>query len=203
MMYPNATESKLAEIRQLWVEQIQLKNQRIAETSNSILTFDPSRVTAQASLNPASTMSTTYRMSTYLWKEEISGGTVTDGAHMTGSQDYSYTRFYTPSLNQGASVAGELSSTHSKGDVYVVGKLGPTGAGHTGNYLIVYGSNSTTDWTWVPIGYSQIGTYDSYYYVGNTGSGRVYRYISVGANTMMGSMDVYNDIYGDSVYLTY
>jgi hypothetical protein len=199
MMYPNASDSKLDEIRALWVKQIELKQERIEATNGAVLNFEPLALLSTPS----------YLI--YLTKiEPLYGGQVINpNGIVGGSINRDLTRFYTPGLGQGASVAGRLSSNYASGDVYVVGKLGPTGAGHTGNYLIVWGSNTGADWSWEPIGYTHI-VYpynppywmpsSAYHYVGYTSN--TYKYAAVGCNTMMGDQCVYNDVMADMLWFT-
>jgi hypothetical protein len=196
MMYPNASDSKLDEIRALWMKQIELKQERMESNNAAVL-----------NLNPSVLLSTTSYLS-YLTKiEPIGGGQVINPNGIVGNTlNQDFTRFYTPGLNQGAGVAGRLSSDYASGDVYICGKLGPTGAGKTGNYLIVWGSNTGADWSWEPIGYTHI-VYpynppwympsSAYHYVGYTSN--TYKYAAVGCNTMMGEECVYNDVMADMI----
>lgn len=190
MMYPNASESKLAEIRGLWVKQIELREKMIADTNGAVLKFQPSALTSTPSYL------------TYLTKiEPLYGGQVINPyGILGGSINYDATRFLTTGLGQGAGIAGKLSSDYAFGQVYVFGKIGPTGPGHVGNYIIVWGSNTGADWSWVPIGYSQLSTWWAYYYVGYTST--TYKYAAVGCNTMMGDQCVYNDLLADMLWFT-
>ena len=49
MMYPNASDAKLAEIRDLWVKQIELRENMIASTNGAVLKFQPSALTSDPS----------------------------------------------------------------------------------------------------------------------------------------------------------
>ncbi|MCW3982660.1 MAG: hypothetical protein NWE96_01530 [Candidatus Bathyarchaeota archaeon] len=190
LMYPNATDAKLAEIRGLWIKQIELREKMIADTNGAVLKFQPSALT----VNPS--------YLTYLTKiEPLYGGQVINpNGILGGSINYDYTRFLTTGLNQGAGIAGRLSYDYSFGQVYVYGKLGPTGPGHTGNYIIVWGSNSGLDWSWEPIGYTQLINSWAYHYVGYTST--TYKYAAVGCNTMMGDQCIYNDLLADMLWFT-
>ncbi|MCW4018691.1 MAG: hypothetical protein NWF00_08475 [Candidatus Bathyarchaeota archaeon] len=189
--HPNASKAELNQIRAIWINQIELKEERIASTNGAVLNYKPS-----------DTRSGSY-MSDYLDYEEFGGGVVYDGPNMEGLVDYNYARFYTPYDNAGASVIGELSSA-ATGDVYVVGKLGPTGYGQNGNYFTVFGNNvsdkNDEGWRDNFIGYGAVNhTYPVYNYIGLTQN--TYVYVAVGVVTMGGEC-TYNDVLGDIVWFT-
>lgn len=187
MMYPNATDSQLAEIRAQWAEQIRLKEARIVETNGAVLNVQPSITRGTSCI-------------TSIVKEEpLQGGQLTGASYIIGVEDNLYTRFLTTGPNQGSGLSAKLSGINASGDVYVRAKYGQTGAGKQ-NYIIVWGGNSTIDWNWVPIGYTQISSSSAdYYYIGPVGAGKAYNYTSIGTNSMMNIYD-YNDVMVDWVW---
>jgi hypothetical protein len=195
---PDATEEELNHIRAIWIKQIELKEERIAATNGAVLNYKPS-----------GSRSASY-MSDYLYKEEFGGGRIYNPSNMEGAIDYNFARFYTPDEDQGASIVGNMSNPTSTGDVYVVAKLGPTGSGQNGNYVLVYGAydpyeENQTVWLENFIGYAEI-TYPyswpgaPYVYIGSTSN--EYPSVSVGVTTVMGGECTYNDVLGDIVYFT-
>lgn len=189
IMYQGASSAKIAEIRAEWAEQIAFNQKSATQTDSTV---------------SSQSLSIAY-MSTYLRSEDLWGGVTYNPSNVAGTADFNYARFYTPSLNQAAQVVGQLSSPMN-GRVNILAKLGPTGAGHTGNYLVVWGSETGADWTWHSIGYAQVtqpysSPYAVYYYVGTTMT--VYSYVTVSAVTTMGPMDVYNDVLADAVYYNF
>lgn len=198
---PNATVAEINQIENHWLNQLILKQKCIASTNGAVLN------------KPLVATDTGSYMSQHLWDEQFGGGTVYQDTNIVGLIDYAYTRFYTPDWSQGndggASVIGQLSSASSSGQVYVVSKLGPTGAGQNGNYVIVYGSNnpygeSQSEWLANEIGYAQVTTPNDYtnapyVFVGTTSN--TYSYVCVGCVTMGGSC-TYNDVLADCVWFT-
>jgi hypothetical protein len=125
--------------------------------------------------------------------------------NLVGTANLNYARFYTPLNGEAAQVVGQLSSPMN-GRVNVLAKLGPTGAGQNGNYLVVWGSESGADWTWHSIGFAQVThPYSAqspvYYYVGTTSA--IYGYVTVSAVTTTGGVDTYNDILADCIYFNF
>jgi hypothetical protein len=119
---------------------------------------------------------------------------------MTGLADGAFTRFYTPSSNQGAAVIGKLFP-NTGGDVYLTTKLGPNYASGSGNRLIVWGSKTGANGTWTAIGnvaVTSTATNGAQQYVGYAST--TYAYVSVGINTMMGGSVIFNDVMADCVY---
>lgn len=114
----------------------------------------------------------------------------------TPTADLNDARFFTPLEGEAAQVVGQLSSPMN-GRVNVLAKLGPTGAGQNGNYLV--------DWTWSSIGYAHVTQPYSqspvYYYVGTTST--VYGCVTVSAVTTTGGDDTYNDVLADAVYYNF
>lgn len=130
--YPNATAKKLAEVKAQALRQLEINEKKIADTNGAILKNPP-----------ATTKSSSY-MADYLYPECNNGGAVYNPTYLEGENDPYYTQFYTPNLNQTANVVGEMTSSTSHGDVYIVAKQGPTGDGEDGDVLILWGSNSSS-----------------------------------------------------------
>lgn len=128
--HPNATNAELNRIREKWVEQNGLNNKRIESTNGAVLKFNPSGSSTLTGID-------LYYVYDY---EEFGGAQVFNGPYMEGQIDYNCARFYAPYNYGGASILGIPSASFS-GDVYVVGKLGPTGWGQSGNYFTVFGNN--------------------------------------------------------------
>ncbi len=140
LMYPNASSTQLDQVRTQVSEQIALNQKRIAETNGAVLNFKLSTITSGSC------------MSQYLYNEAWNGGVVYNPANLEDLVDYTYAEFYTPNLNQTAAIVGQMSSTNAGGDVYIASKLGPNGAGHTGNIFNVWVSNSSAqygDWRYL------------------------------------------------------
>lgn len=191
LMYPNANDAKIAEIRAEWAEQIAVNQKSAAQTNGKGLV--------------SSQMLQIAYMSTFIRTEDLWGGVTYNPTGLVGTGDFNYAQFYTPSLNQAAQVVGQLSSPMN-GRVNILAKLGPTGAGHTGNYLVVWGSVTGADWTWHSIGYAQVtqpysAQYPVYYYVGTTLT--TYGYVTVSAVTTMGPLCIYNDVLADAVFYNF
>ena len=184
VMYPDASDEKLAEVRAQWIEQLALNEQRIAETNRAVLKPNPTRGCAY--------------MNTFIRVEDFSGGTTTNPRNVLGISDGSFARFYTPNAGQCATVVA-TASTATTGDTYVVGYRSSTS---TGQYAIVYGSTSGNAGTWQGIGYAKISsTGTNLYFVGYAGT--AYSHLAVGCNTYMGGLSTYNDFYLDCVYIYY
>jgi hypothetical protein len=144
----------------------------------------------------------------YRESEDLYGGVTCDPANVIGSSDGAFARFYTPNTGQGAAAICRVGGTAPSGSVVsLVAKLGPTGWGRTGNYIMVWGSTTGAilgTWDW--IGAAQITTpnntnYPVWYPIGYTD--KAYPHITVGTNTMMGPFVVYNDIMVDCVELSW
>ncbi len=194
---PNASSTKIAEVEGHWLNQMLLKQERIASTNGAVLRAAPESLTDSWSY-----------MSQWLRDEPLYGGQIIGGPWLVGIPNGWFARWYTPNINQGATTIGQMSNAYSTGDVYVRACLGPTGAGQNGNYLIVYGSNdpdaSLEEWMENVIGWAQIGYPYTWpwsginYFIGFTHN--TYRYVAVGVTTFTGGIDTYNDVMGDSIY---
>ena len=152
-------------------------------------------------------------MSTFIRPETFGGGILYNQYNINGLTDGYFTRFYTPVIGSGASVVGRMSSSTSRGSIYIVAKLGPTGPGHIGNYFIVHVSNnpdaSWQEWINGFAGYAQVTAPNSgpaqNLYIGQAPF--TFRYISVGSVVMPdqpipNTLDRYNDVMGDCVWTT-
>jgi len=187
MMYPDASEELLAQVRAQCAEQMAINEKYKAQLDT---TFGNGQTRATASLSAVNI-------------EEINGGHVYDAQNIIGTQNLAYTRFLTTGLNQGASVYGSMTNPSAKGTVSIAAKMGPTGAGQSGNYVIVWGSQTgALHGTWDYIGKTQIPTSGPLIlYVGYTTTS--YPYIAVGTNTMMGGSVTYNDVMVDCITFTW
>jgi len=185
-LYPRYSEEKLAEATANWAEQIAFNEKRIAETENVVL-------------KPDRTQQTTDHLKTFIRAENWGCGQVINPTNMIGvSNNRDFTRFLTTGENQHATVVAKLSAT-TTGDVYVVGKLGSTGAGKNGNYVMVWGSETGVNDTWDYIGHTKITTTGpELLYVGT--AQKPYLYVTVGCNTYTSRAVTYNDIELDCVY---
>ena len=205
----DASPATLSEVRNIWLHQLALKQERIESTKGAVLNFQPSEQSYQDSGTP----SAGYMSQFIAPEEEFDGGQVTNPTYIEGFQDYNYVRFLTPYFDppytqSGASIKGQMN-LHVTGDVYVPAKLGPTGAEQNGNYLIVYGSNnpdaSLQEWVYGFIGCEEVtypnGWYNApYVYIGYTSN--VYKYMSIGCVNMGGSC-TYNDVLADAIWATH
>ena len=173
-------------------DQIAFNEKWIAQTNGAVLHYSPSRSTAW--------------MGTFIKTEDMWGGITYNPTNLVGTQDLNFARFYTPSPGQAAQVVGQLTSSSATGAVSVLSKLGPTGAGQNGNYIIVWASKTGADWTWHAIGYAHVTTpysaqYPVWYYVGTATD--TYGYVVVCAVSTTGGQVTYNDILADCVYFDY
>ncbi len=197
--------TKLNEVRNIWLNQIAIKQERVCNTDGAVLSPNTEAL-SKNSVHDSGTPSDSY-LSNMLWTEPFGGGSITDPHNVEGYRDYYYTRLLAPYNASGASVVGEMS-LHSTGDFYVPAKLGPTGAQHVGDYLILMGCNYPSaplqEWVYGFIGYVQISCPNSefdapYVYVGYTSN--VYKYITAGTVIMnISSTNSYSDILVDAVW---
>lgn len=201
MLLPNANSSTLDRIRELWINQLALKRERVEVTN-----------VAKSSSSQSLDYSVTGYITDVLRVEEVYYGTVTGSGNIVGYADDAFARLYAPYYNpyneyerSHAAVVGELSNPYANGDVYVTAKLGPTGYGQNGNYIMVMGSNdpdaSLEEWCEGFIGYAEItypynqpGSENAYIgYTENT-----YAYVTVGVVNMGGDC-TYNDVMIDGI----
>lgn len=192
LMYPNASSTKLNQVRTQVIEQIAWNQKRVADTHGAVLNYIPSTLEETGSY-----------MSQYLYSEPWNGGEVYYPDNMEGLIDYNYAEFYTPELYQNAAIVGQMNS-YAGGDVYIVCKLGPSGAGHVGNTFNVWVSNSSYQYgNWSFVG-SQTVTepYNwpaAYLWIGDfTGA---FSHIVIGV-VSGDEYHQYNDVVGDVVWTT-
>jgi hypothetical protein len=188
--YPNASSTKLDQVRAQVMEQIKINQERIATTHGAVLNYKPS-----------GTKTGSY-MYDYLYCEQYNGGTVSNPTYMEGLIDSNYARFYTPELYQNAAIVGQMSSSTAGGDVYIYAKLGPTGYGESGNIFNLWGSNSSDQYgDWRYIGSAEVTTTTgAYLFIGEPDF--TFGYIAVGVTTGDSPDYQYNDVMGDIVWAT-
>lgn len=191
LLHPNASLTELNQIRLQWANQIRLNQERITSTNGAVQHFSP--------------MTGSSYLSSVVYTYMYGTGAVYNPNAIVGLIDYNFARLYTPNLDDEAFIIGQMTSANA-GDVYFVSKLGPTGAQHTGNYLIGFGSNDpyAPMGQWNFIGYAQI-TWPYYWpkapyvYIGT--ASQTFRYIAVCA-WAAGGLDPYNDVLVDCIWAT-
>lgn len=190
---PKASPAELDLIRTIWINQLKLNEEHIADIKD-----------------PSGTKSGSY-MSQLLDTEIYgTGATIYNPSYIVGSSyDYNFARFYTPNTSSGASVVGQMSSSTAHGSVLIAAKLGPTGDGQNGNYFTVFGNDDPDpddpDWWDNFIGYAEVTyPYEDYgssnVYIGYTSN--EYPYVAVGCTTSMGGNCTYNDIMADRIWFS-
>lgn len=192
--YPNASKTKLAEVKAQALKQIAINEKKIADTKGAILKNQPIQ-----------TRSTSY-MVDYLYPECYNSGVLENPTYLEGTIDSNYARFYTPYTVQTSNAIGEMSSL-ATGDIYVVAKLGPTG--DTSDYsdcLILWGSNTSDIYDWDYIGWTDFITvpynypYNVYIWTGDIANS--YQYITVGTLTNSEMPITANDVMASAVWAT-
>lgn len=197
--------TQLSQARALWVHQLEVRQELIdAATTNG----------NNSKTNPEISQDTTW-VSTFDRTEVGPSGSdsrLYSPTNLLGTPDGNCAEFLTPSSGDVASDVCQMSG-NSAGTVNFYGALGPTGAGKTGNYIVIEVSNDLyADMsTWIAgfVGYAQVTTNNiALYTVGM--APEVFNYISVGAVVMEGppqypfpnTQDLYNDVLVDAVYAT-
>jgi hypothetical protein len=194
-LHPNATSTELNQIRTQWANQIALRQKRIAETNGAVLSFSP--------LNALTGMNF---MAAVLRWWAYGTGFVAAPTQLVGAPDGYGTEFVTRNIGDEAFDIGRMTSLTSHEDVYLHTQLGPTWQYGPGNYVMVFASNDPNApmGSWTFINYRQVTTTWpnwQWLYIGSTMQGQTFGYVTV-ACWSAGGLDMYNDIFVDSVVFT-
>src|SRR5208337_1784319 len=176
-----------------WINQVAINQQHIASANEVALNVSP--------LSNSGSYVSLYMPPPELWPTGGPESVTNPGAIVGWPWDDNCARFYTPLSNpaEGASVVGEMSSSNSQGYIYVIAKLGPTGLGQNGNYVIMW---EYVNGAWESIGYGRptatYSMYPGYVYIGYVT--QPFQYTSIGVTTAFGGVDTYNDVDVDCVW---
>jgi hypothetical protein len=221
---PNASSAEIAKIRAMTITQFTFNQKRITDTNGAILNPNSPHNYHEGATDRLSiadniqepgytSMSQSFAyMSEYLRPEiDGPGASLTDPTYLVGLMDGQGARLYTPNPGSHVAIVGAMSFSTIGADVYLTAKLGPTAAGHIGNYVVVWGcwyddQTNPPPIIWVPIGFSKITTSDyGWYYIASASTFDL-NDIEVNVISRMnptggppGGIDPYNDIYVDSI----
>jgi hypothetical protein len=198
----NLDSTEINEMRAIWINQLEKRQDRLNAMMNTGLV-------EESTVNSALDYPFTNWIDSVDRTEPWGGGVIYNEYSVIGEEDGLFAELYTPVTGAGASIVGTMNIP-SGGDVFAFAELGPTGAQHVGNYLVVEVAHdlhaSMGEWIAGFVGYAHImdpwGGYGGNYYIGP--APYVFSYITVGANVMPppNPLDPYNDVMVDSVWTT-
>ncbi|MCL2288117.1 MAG: hypothetical protein FWC33_02910 [Candidatus Bathyarchaeota archaeon] len=173
----NASEAELEKIRAECAEQLAINEKHRPKTDHIDLKTFRARPSNDYMASFSGT--TTSGNGSVLSPQNVAGGANGNSAWFQAS--------YVSGVSATAYVRGPLTGGGAAtGSIYVATWLGSSGSALTGNYVLVWGSNSSASGPWTSLGQVQVtSTTPTAKYVGYTSS--TWAYVMVGTATMGGS----------------